>query len=310
MILVFGSAGQVGKSLVEQLGEIPEHVFLTRESRDYCGDLANTAGITETLLELKPEIIINAAAYTAVDRAESEPELAEKINAKAPAAIAQVAAKINSLFIHYSTDYVFNGSGTSPWRETDACAPLSVYGASKLQGEQAIAGSGAKHFILRTSWVYSAHGNNFLETMLRLANEREEIKVVSDQWGVPTHADYLAQVTIDMINLATPGWGSQGYPPAFGIYHCAPSGETSWFEYARLVINTAKAMGYAQACKKVLSIGTADYPTPAKRPLNSRLNTEKLQAVLGMTAPDWQEAVVATVREVLIEAEQQEPDQP
>lgn len=309
MILVFGSAGQVGSSLVEQLGEIPEHVFLTRESRDYCGDLANTAGITETLLELKPEIIVNAAAYTAVDRAESEPELAEKINAKAPAAIAQVAAKINSLLIHYSTDYVFDGSGSRPWRETDTCGPISVYGSTKLHGEQAITASGAKHFILRTSWVYSQHGNNFLKTMLRLADEREEIKVVNDQWGVPTHADYLAQITIDMINLATPGWGSQSHPPAFGIYHCAPSGETSWFDYARLVINTAKAMGYARACKKVLPIGATDYPTPAKRPLNSRLDIQKLQAVLGMPAPNWQEAVVATVREVLIEAEQKEPDQ-
>jgi dTDP-4-dehydrorhamnose reductase len=304
MILVFGSAGQLGRSLVEQLGEIPEHVFLTRESRDYCGDLANTAGITETLLELKPNIIINAAAYTAVDRAESEPEIAEKINAKAPAAIAQVAAKINSLFIHYSTDYVFDGSGTTPWKETDSCAPLSVYGSTKLQGEQAITASGAKHFILRTSWVYSQHGNNFLKTMLRLANEREEIKVVNDQWGVPTHADYLAQATLELINAATPGLGSCGTPPAFGIYHCAPKGQTNWFDYARLVINTAKSLGAAKAVKKVLPISTAQYPTPAKRPLNSRLNTSKLEQALGTTAPDWQEAVVTTTRQVIIEADQ------
>ncbi len=304
MILVFGCAGQLGRSLVEQLGEIPEHVFLTRESRDYCGDLANTAGITETLLDLKPNIIINAAAYTAVDRAESEPELAEKINAKAPAAIAQVAAKINSLLIHYSTDYVFDGSGTTPWKETDACAPLSLYGSTKLQGEQAITASGAKHFILRTSWVYSQHGNNFLKTMLRLASEREEIKVVNDQWGVPTHADYLAQATLDLINLATPGLGSRGTPPAFGIYHCAPKGETNWFEYARLVINTAKSLGAAKAVKKVLPISTAEYPTPARRPLNSRLNTSKLEQALGTAAPDWQEAVQATTRELIIEANQ------
>jgi len=304
MILVFGSQGQLGQALQEHIGEAPEHVFLSRDSTDYCGDITDIAGITQTLMDLRPEIIINAAAYTAVDKAESEPAVAEVVNSKAVGAIARIAAKLNSLLIHYSTDYVFDGSGAKPWKETDPCVPLSVYGRTKLAGEQAITASGAKHFILRTSWVYSNHGNNFLKTMLRLAETREEIQVVSDQWGVPTHVDYLAETTLDLINLATPGFGSQtNTPPTWGIYHCAPSGATNWFEYARLVINTAKAHGAASKVKKITPIKTADYPTAAKRPLNSRLNTEKLQVVLGARASDWQEAVITTVGQVLLQIE-------
>ncbi len=300
MIVVFGSRGQVGQALVEALGECPTHLFLHRESQDYCGELSSLAGITETLMELKPEIIINAAAYTAVDQAESQAEQAFAINAHAVGAIAQIAAKINALLVHYSTDYVFNGSGTRPWHEAELCEPLSVYGKSKRAGEEAIEKSGCRHFILRTSWVYSQHGNNFLKTMLRLAESREEIKVVNDQWGVPTHAKLLAETTLDLINLATPGFGSDpSKMPPSGIYHCAPGGETSWFEYARLVINTAKAAGAAKACKTLTPISTAEYPTAAQRPLNSRLDTHKLQAVLGSALPDWQDDVVATVHRVL-----------
>jgi dTDP-4-dehydrorhamnose reductase len=300
MILVFGSHGQVGQALIEQLGEIPEHVFLYRESRDYCGDLNDTAGITETLMELRPDIIINAAAYTAVDRAESEPELAEKINAKAPAAIAQVAAKLGSLLIHYSTDYVFNGSGSTPWKETDVCTPLSVYGHSKRAGEEAILAAGGRHYILRTSWVYGRHGKNFLKTMLQLADAQSSINVVNDQWGVPTSADYLAEVTLALIDRSTAGLGAElNTPLAFGLYHCAPAGETTWFDYARLAINHAKACGAAQACTTINPIPTAAYPTAAQRPLNSRLDTRKLSAALGYTAPDWQEGVIQTVGELL-----------
>ena len=306
MIVVFGSQGQLGIALQEQIGQTPEHVFLTRDSTDYCGNITDTAGITQTLMDLRPEIIINAAAYTAVDKAESEPEVAEATNAKAVGAIAQIAAKLDSLLVHYSTDYVFDGSGTTPWNETDQCAPLSVYGKTKLAGEQAITASGGKHFILRTSWVYSSHGNNFLKTMLRLAETKEEIQVVNDQWGVPTHVDYLAATTLDLINLATPGFGSQtNTPPAWGIYHCAPSGETNWFEYARLVINTAKTHGAAAACKKVTPILTANYPTAARRPLNSRLDTNKLQRVLKTPPQDWQDDVIMTVGQVLMQSEKE-----
>jgi len=300
MILVFGSQGQLGRALQDAIGEAPEHIFLSRESQDYCGELANLAGITETLVELKPEIIINAAAYTAVDQAESDSEKAFAINAHAVGAIAQIAAKINALLVHYSTDYVFNGSGTRPWHEAELCQPLSVYGKSKRAGEEAIEKSGCRYFILRTSWVYSHHGNNFLKTMLRLAESRAEIKVVNDQWGVPTHVNLLAETTLDLINLATPGFGSDpNKMPASGIYHCAPGGETNWFEYARLVINTAKTAGAAKACKTLTPISTAEYPTAAKRPMNSRLDTHKLQAVLGRPLPDWQDEVVATVHRVL-----------
>jgi dTDP-4-dehydrorhamnose reductase len=300
MIVVFGSRGQVGQALAESLGECPTHLFLHRESQDYCGELANLAGITETLMELKPEIIINAAAYTAVDQAETHSEQAFAINAHATGAIAQIAAKLNALFVHYSTDYVFNGTGTHPWTENDRCQPLSMYGKSKRAGEEAIEKSGVRHFILRTSWVYSHHGNNFLKTMLRLADTREEIRVVSDQWGVPTHASLLAETTLDLINLATPGFGSDpNKMPASGIYHCAPGGETNWFEYARLVINTAKTAGAAKACKTLTPILTTEYPTAAKRPMNSRLDTHKLQAVLGSKLTDWQDEVVATVHRVL-----------
>ena len=300
MILVFGSHGQVGQALIEQLGDIPEHVFLYRESRDYCGDLGNTAGITETLMELRPEIIINAAAYTAVDRAESEPELAEKINANAPAAIAQVAAKLGSLLIHYSSDYVFDGGGSKPWKETDTCKPLSIYGHSKLAGEEAIIAAGGRHYILRTSWVYGRHGKNFLKTMLRLADTESSINVVNDQWGVPTSADYLAEITLALIDRSTAGLGAEiSAAPAFGIYHCAPAGETTWFDYARLAIHHAKACGAGKACKQINPIASSAYPTAAKRPLNSRLDTRKLAAALGHAPPDWQEAVIQAVGELI-----------
>ena len=300
MILVFGSQGQLGCALQDAIGETSEHLFLSRNSGDYCGDITNTAGVTETLMELKPEIIINAAAYTAVDQAETHSEQAFAINAHAVGAIAQIAAKLNALLVHYSTDYVFDGAGSRPWAEGNSCHPLSVYGKSKRAGEEAIEKSGGRHFILRTSWIYSHHGNNFLKTMLRLADTREEIRVVSDQWGVPTHASLLAETTLDLINLATPGFGSDpNKMPASGIYHCAPNGETNWFEYARLVINTAKTAGAAKACKTLTPISTAEYPTAAKRPMNSRLDTHKLQAVLGRPLPDWQDDVVATVHRVL-----------
>ncbi len=300
MIVVFGSAGQVGRALQNAIGEAPEHVFLSRDSRHYCGDITNTAGLIETLLELKPEIVINAAAYTNVDQAESDPDLTQRINADAPAVMAQTAAKLGSLLVHYSTDYVFDGSGTHPRKETDACRPLSVYGSTKYAAEQAITAAGGKYLILRSSWIYSTDGKNFLKTMLELAETRETLHVVSDQFGVPTHADYLAEITLDLINLATPGFGSSSNTiPAWGIYHCAPSGETNLFDYARLVINTAKSLGRAQTCKSILPIATADYPTPAKRPLNSRLNTTKLQTVLNRHAPDWKEGVITSVAEVL-----------
>lgn len=299
MIVVFGSNGQLGSAFQELIGQAPEHVFLTRESQDYCGDILDTQGITETLMMLRPEVIINAAAYTAVDQAEQDIEAAQAANARAPGVIAQIAAKLGSIMVHYSTDYVFDGSGSAPWDETSACKPLSVYGKTKRAGEEAVVAAGGRHFILRASWLYGRHGKNFLKTMLTLADTREEIRVVNDQWGVPTHVDYLAEATLDLINLATPGFGSTAKTPAYGIYHCAPAGETTWFDYARLVINTAKAHGAGTKVKKITPVTTAEYPTAAVRPLNSRLDTSKLSRLLGRTPPDWEEDVVLTVGQVL-----------
>ena len=311
MIVVFGAQGQLGQTLQQHIGEAPEHVFLTRESRDYCGDIANTAGLTETLMDLRPSIVINAAAYTAVDQAESAAEQAQLINANAPGVMAQVAAKLGALLVHYSTDYVFNGQGEQPWRETDSCAPLSVYGKSKRAGEEAVIQSGCRHLILRTSWVYSSHGKNFLTTMLRLAEEKKELRVVNDQWGVPTHVDLLSNITLDLINLATPGFGSTNPDPiASGIYHCAPAGTTTWFDYARLVINTAKGLGKAAACERILPVPTKDYPAPAERPLNSRLNTEKLQKTLEIALPEWQDDVIRTVRERILSEDSPDTETP
>ena len=301
MIVVFGSQGQVGRALGDALGESPTHIFLHRYSQDYCGDISNSTGLTETLLELRPTVIVNAAAYTAVDLAESEPEKARAINAQAVGVLAQIASRLNSLLVHYSTDYVFDGSTDRPWQETDVCDPLSIYGQTKLEGERLIQASGARHFILRTSWVYGGIGNNFLKTMLRLAEIREEIQVVDDQWGAPTHADLLAELTLNLINISTPGLGTNTShkPPAWGIYHCAPAGSTSWFEYAKLIINTDKTVGAAQVCQRITPISTKSYPTAAPRPLNSRLDTRKIQRALGISLPNWQEAVVTTVREIL-----------
>jgi dTDP-4-dehydrorhamnose reductase len=296
MILVFGSQGQLGRALQDAIGEAPEHVFLSRDSRDYCGEITNTAGITETLMGLRPRIIINAAAYTAVDQAESEADAAFAVNGKAPEVMAQIAAKIGALLVHYSTDSVFDGSGDKAWKENDGCHPLSVYGKSKRAGEEAIIASGARHFILRTSWVYSSHGNNFLTTMLRLADSKPELRVINDQWGVPTHVDYLAAVTLDLINLATPGFGSSHpNPPDWGVYHCAANGETTWYEYAQLVINTAKSLGAAQACSSIIPVNATEYGSRTPRPLNSRLDTSKLTKFLRQKPPDWQDGVIQTV---------------
>jgi dTDP-4-dehydrorhamnose reductase len=303
MILVFGSQGQLGNTLRQQIGQAPEHVFLKRDSTDYCGDITNTAGITETLMDLRPEIIINAAAYTAVDQAEADIEAATAINAKAPAVLAQIAAKTGGLLIHYSTDYVFDGTKNAAYHETDICHPLSVYGKTKRQGEEGILASHCRHYILRTSWLYSAHGNNFLTTMLRLSQTQDELRVINDQWGAPTSTELLVNATLDLIHLATPGYGSPStaQPPADGIYHCAPSGETTWFEYARLVIQTAQALGLETKVKKITPILAADYRAAAPRPMNSRLDTTKLHSVLGTSFDDWREDVIMTVGQALRE---------
>jgi len=269
-------------------------VALDRHSGEgLCGDLTNLSGIAETIAQVKPDIIVNAAAHTAVDKAESEPELAKTINALASEVMAHQALACGAWLIHYSTDYVFDGSGDKPWQETDATGPLGVYGATKFEGEQRIAQSGCKHIILRTSWVYAAKGNNFAKTMLRLAQERDSLNVINDQMGAPTGAELIADVTAHIIRSA------QQNPEVSGVYHLVAAGETTWFGFAKLVLETAVKAGKVLKVQPedVQPIPTSAYPTPAKRPHNSRLNTSKLESTFNLTLPSWQTGVVRMLAE-------------
>lgn len=294
-ILLLGKNGQVGWELQRSLAPLGELIALDRHSTDYCGDLSQPDAIAQTVKTLKPTVIVNAAAYTAVDKAETETELAYTINAKAPEALAQAAKQIGAWLVHYSTDYVFNGSGNQAWQETDAVAPLSVYGQSKLAGEQAIQAAEGLHLIFRTSWVYAARGNNFAKTMLRLAKERDQLSVINDQIGAPTGAELLADVTAHAIRS-----GLQK-PELSGLYHLAAAGETSWYNYARYVLDYARQKGIElkTAENAISAIPTSAYPTPAQRPLNSRLNIEKLQNQFDLKIPDWQLGVERMLAEVL-----------
>jgi len=294
-ILLFGKGGQVGWELQRSLAVLGHVTALDHDSTDHCGDFANPEGIAATVRALKPDVIVNAAAHTAVDKAESESELARLLNATTPGAIAQEAAKLGAWLVHYSTDYVFDGSGSRPWVETDAPAPLSVYGRTKLEGEQLVAEAGARHLILRTSWVYAARGGNFAKTMLRLAQERERLTVIDDQWGAPTGADLLADVTAHALRHL------QQHPQDAGLYHCVAGGETNWNEYAKYVIAQAQKMQPAIEikAKEVAPVPTSAFPTPAVRPHNSRLSTRKLQSTFGLQMPHWQQGVARMLAEIL-----------
>ncbi len=244
---------------------------------------------------LRPDVIVNAAAHTAVDKAESEPELAQLLNATTPGVLAEEAARSRAWLVHYSTDYVFDGSGSRPWVETDRPAPLSVYGRTKWEGEQRIQQSGAKHLILRTSWVYAARGGNFAKTMLRLAQERERLTVIDDQWGAPTGADLLADVTAHALRHL------QACPQDGGLYHCVAAGETNWNLYAKEVLAQVALAQPAIKLKatEVAPVPTSAFPTPAARPHNSRLDTTRLQNTFGITLPPWQQGVARMLREIL-----------
>ena len=298
-ILLLGKNGQLGWELQRSLSVLGELVALDRHGADgLCGDLSNLAGLQQTVRKLQPQVIVNAAAHTAVDKAESEPELAQALNALAPELLAQEAARCRAWLVHYSTDYVFDGSGSAPWRETDTPAPLSVYGRSKLEGEQRIAASGCQHLIFRTSWVYGARGGNFARTMLRLAQERDQLRVIDDQIGAPTGADLLADVSAHALRQALIPHTKA--TPA-GIYHLAASGETSWHGYARFVLQTAQAAGVVLKVSPdaVEPITTSAYPTPARRPLNSRLDSTLLQNTFGLHMPHWQKGVTRLITEIL-----------
>ena len=294
-ILLFGKGGQVGWELQRSLAVLGHVTALDHDSTDHCGDFANPEGIAATVRALKPDVIVNAAAHTAVDKAESEPELARLLNATTPGVLAREAAALGAWLVHYSTDYVFDGSGERPWVEDDAPAPLSVYGATKLEGEQLIRQAGCQHLILRTSWVYAARGGNFAKTMLRLAQERERLTVIDDQWGAPTSAELLADVTAHALRqlLKRPEDG--------GLYHCVAAGETTWHSYAKYVLEHARQAQAAIKIKatEVAPVPTSAFPTPARRPHNSRLNTTRLQTTFGLTLPHWQQGVARMLTETL-----------
>ena len=294
-ILLLGKGGQVGWELQRSLAVLGRVTALDHDSTEHCGDFANPEGVRETVRALRPDVIVNAAAHTAVDKAESEPEIARLLNATTPGVLAEEAARLGAWLVHYSTDYVFDGSGTRPWVETDAPAPLSVYGATKLEGEQHIQQTGCRHLILRTSWVYAARGSNFAKTMLRLGSERERLTVIDDQWGAPTGADLLADVTAHAVRHL------QSRPGDGGLYHCVAGGETTWHSYAKYVLEHARQAQPAIELKatEVAPVPTSAFPTPARRPHNSRLDTTRLQTTFGLVLPPWQQGVARMLTEIL-----------
>jgi dTDP-4-dehydrorhamnose reductase len=290
-ILLLGKGGQVGWELQRALAPLGTVVAHDLDTADF----SQPEQVAALVAAVRPDVIVNAAAHTAVDKAESEPGLARLINATTPGAIAREAAKLGALLVHYSTDYVFDGSGSEPRDENATTAPLSVYGSTKLEGEQLILASGCPHLILRTSWVFGARGGNFAKTMLKLAAEREALKVINDQVGAPTGADLLADVTAHAIRSI------RARPELSGLYHLVAGGQTTWYDYARFVIEWARAKGVAIKVEPgaISPVPTTEYPTPARRPLNSRLNTTKLQQAFNLTLPDWQPGIERMLTEHL-----------
>ena len=287
-ILVTGASGQLGRAFARLLPSVPDVVFTDVQGEHAC-NLAIEADVKQLLDKVQPDLIINPAAYTAVDRAESEPSIAHAVNAVAPGIMARWAQGHDAVMIHYSTDYVFDGSGTRPWREVDPTGPLSVYGKTKLAGEKAVADSGARGAIFRTSWVYSDEGANFIKTMLRLGGEREELRVVADQIGVPTSAHFLARMTWQAllsgrISNRDPSTATTNCP----IYHLVPRGELSWHGFAEEIFARAKGSGMPMKVKNVIPIATSEYPTPAQRPLNSRLDCSRFETDFKLTLEPWQ----------------------
>ena len=292
-LLLFGKGGQLGWELQRSLAPLGEVVALDFDSGDLCGSFTDPEGLARTVRLVKPDVIVNAAGHTAVDRAEAEPELARTLNALAPAVLAREASMLGAWLVHYSTDYVFDGSGSRAWVEDDAPAPLSVYGRTKLEGDIAIAAT-PRHLIFRTSWVYAARGGNFARTMLRLAREREELTVIADQFGAPTSAELLADCSAHAIRAVVAA------PRLAGLYHLVAGGETSWHGYACHVLARARARGQILRAgpEQVVPIPTSAYPTPARRPLNSRLSTAKLGAAFGFHLPDWRVQVDRMIDEI------------
>ncbi|MBB6408264.1 dTDP-4-dehydrorhamnose reductase [Mesorhizobium sangaii] len=291
-LVVTGREGQVASSLLEAGQRHPgvEVIAIGRPELD----LAKPDTVIDTIAAAKPDIVVSAAAYTAVDQAEDEPDLAFAVNAVGAGKVAEAAAQLGVPVIHLSTDYVFDGSASGAYVETDATAPRSVYGASKLAGEQAVAAANPRHLILRTAWVYSPFGKNFVKTMLRLAADRDEISVVADQWGNPTSALDIADA---VLHAAATLHGNKSFA-AFGVYHLAGTGEANWSGFARHILDTSRVSGGPWA--RVRDIATMDYPTKARRPANSRLSSAKFASVFGWNAPDWRLSTEAVARRVLV----------
>ena len=295
-ILLLGKNGQVGWELQRALAPLGEVVALDFDSpAPLTADFSQPESLAATVRAVAPQIIVNAAAHTAVDKAESEPAFARALNAASPAVLAREAAVLGAWLMHYSTDYVFDGSGTTPWLETSPTGPLSVYGATKLEGEETIRASGCRHLIFRTSWVYAARGGNFAKTMLRLAQERDRLTVIDDHIGSPTGADLLADLTAHALRAAL------ARPELAGTYHAVAQGETSWHGYARHVIEFARASGQPikVAPEAVVAVPTSAFPTPARRPANSRMNTRKLRDAFGVNLPAWQVGVERMLTETM-----------
>ena len=288
-LLLLGGNGQVGRELRRSLPTLGDVVVATRDGdgADAVADFDAPASVAALVGRIAPDVVVNAAAYTAVDKAETDAEAAFRINAEAPSAIARACAASGALLVHYSTDYVFDGGATRPYREDDATAPPGAYGASKLAGEDAIRASGARHAILRTAWVYAAHGKNFLLTMLRLANERDELRVVADQFGAPTPARWIADATADVIR--------QGVVES-GTWHLTADGGTSWHGFASAIVDEAHALGLLARKPEVAAIPASAYPTPARRPAYSVLDTAKLRRDFGIVPPDWHAGLRETLR--------------
>ena len=295
-ILLLGKNGQVGWELQRALAPLGHVTALDRRGASgLCGDLADLEGLAATVRATRPDVIVNAAAHTAVDKAQGEPDLATRLNAEAPAVLAREAAALGAALVHYSTDYVFDGSGEVPWAEDAPTGPLSIYGQSKLAGEEAIRASGCRHLILRTSWVYAARGGNFAKTMLRLGSERERLTVVDDQWGAPTGAELIADVSAHAVRQL------HRQPELAGTYHLAAGGFTTWFAYAQHVFDLARRLApeLKLAVKEVAPVPTEAFPLPAPRPRNSRLDTRRLQAAFGLVLPPWQQGVERMLAETL-----------
>ncbi|MEJ8811725.1 dTDP-4-dehydrorhamnose reductase [Variovorax ureilyticus] len=294
-LLLLGKGGQVGWELQRSLAPLGELVALDFDSTELHSDFSRPERLAATVLSVRPDVIVNAAAHTAVDKAESEVELAHTLNATAPGIVAAAAQQVGALMVHYSTDYVFDGSGSTPWKEDDPTGPLSVYGRTKLEGEKLVAANCAQHLIFRTSWVYAARGGNFAKTMLRLARERDRLTVIDDQYGAPTGAELLADVTAHAIRETLRD------PAKAGLYHLVAGGETTWHGYARFVLEQARAAGIdlKASPETVDPVPTSAFPTPATRPHNSRLDTRKLQSTFGLVLPHWQTGVTRMLRETL-----------